>query len=108
MSSGVGCLGSPMPRLIGAYAGFGRMSLVSPRRRSNGYGWSLASSGFMGSKRPAGGEAEPSAACSTDDRGRLRIRRQLDPQRRLPALLPMLGDDVGVDATAHVPLGGDA
>ena len=46
-SSGVACFGSPMDRPIGLYAGFGTMSAVSARKRSNGYGCRRASSGFM-------------------------------------------------------------
>ena len=46
MSRGVGCLGSPIDRLIARFAGSGTTPAYRPRRRSNGYGCSRASLGF--------------------------------------------------------------
>src|SRR5690242_3002759 len=48
MNCGVGCLGSPIPRLIGLTAAFGATLANNARKRSNGYGCNSASCGFNG------------------------------------------------------------
>ena len=47
-SAGVGCLGSPIERLIGRRCGFGATFARRCRSRSNGYGCSNARCGFNG------------------------------------------------------------
>ena len=46
-TAGVACLGSPMPRLMGAKSALGLTPSNRRRSRSKGYGWSLESRGFM-------------------------------------------------------------
>jgi general secretion pathway protein C len=54
MNWGVGCLGSPIDRLIGDFAAFGVTPANKWRSRSNGYGCNSASCGFNGLKLEGG------------------------------------------------------